>query len=186
MLPRSQHEQIRTWTRQRAQRYRRGVASACLPSSHRRGRKPPPMGYCPGIRASARCVGRGVETNFQVGIGAVPCLQQRQAFNSSSSAASPDASELSCSAHSDPAPQRALRAAVKARRWLLRHESRLREGAPDCSTATGSQKQRSARRRSGPLQRSQYESQIPERLRTATSRMMQPGPAWRQLTLGAN
>ena len=49
-----------------------------------------------------------------------------------------------------------------------------------------SQKQRGARRRSRPLQRSQYESQIPERLRTATSRMMQPGPAWRQLTLGAN
>src|SRR5215471_5516193 len=75
MLPRSQHEQIRTWTRQRAQRYRRGVASACLPSSHRRGRKPPPMGYCPGI-VPRHVVGRGADTNFQVGIGAVPVFNK--------------------------------------------------------------------------------------------------------------
>src|SRR5215469_1000320 len=75
MLPRSQHEQIRTWTRQRTQRYRRAVASACLPSSHRRGRKPPPMGYCPGI-VPRHVVGRGADTNLQVGIGAVPVFNK--------------------------------------------------------------------------------------------------------------
>ena len=82
MLPRSQHEQISTWTRQHAQRYRRAVASACLPSSHRRGRKPPPMRYCPGMRASARCGARRRYKLAEVVGRRRACLQRRQTLNS--------------------------------------------------------------------------------------------------------
>ena len=90
-----------------------------MPSSHRRGRKPPPVGYCPGIRASARCGAR--RRNKLAGWDRRrACLQRRQAFNSSSSAASP--SELGWSAHSDPAP-----CVQPSKEMASRHDSRLRE-----------------------------------------------------------
>jgi len=80
MLPRSQQEQISTCSKQHAQRNRRAVASACLPSSHRRGRGPPPVGYCPGIRASARCGARR-RCELPGCYRRRACLQQRQTLS---------------------------------------------------------------------------------------------------------
>ena len=132
MLPRSQHEQIRTWTRQRAQRYRRAVASACLPSSHRRGREPPPMGYCPGI-VPRHVVGRGAETNLQVGIGAVPVFNKDRHLthllllhHHRSSAAR----RIPIPHHSAPCVQTSKEGDGSPSR------EPIAQGAPDCSTAT--------------------------------------------------
>src|SRR5215467_5024303 len=94
--------------------------------------KAPTDGILPRHRASARCGAR--RRNKLAGWDRRrACLQQRQAFNSSSSAASP--LELGCSAHSDPAPQRALRAAVQGDGFSSREP--IARGAPDCSTASG-------------------------------------------------
>jgi hypothetical protein len=117
MLPRSQHGQISTCTKQRAQRYRRGVASACLPSSHRRGRGSPLVGYCPGIRASARC---GARRRYELAgwDRRRACLQRRQTPSPPSSPFGVAASQGAYrrwAARSASARQRALRAASTGR-----------------------------------------------------------------------
>jgi hypothetical protein len=115
MLPRSQHGQISTCTKQRAQIYRRAVASACLPSSHRRGRRPPLVGYCPGKRASARC---GARRRYELAgwDRRRACLQRRQTLNPPSS----------------PLGVAASRAAQRL--WLLGQH--LRDNAPSALPAT--------------------------------------------------
>ena len=116
MLPRSQHGQISTCTKQRAQTYRRAVASACLPSSHRRGRRPPLVGYCPGKRASARC---GARRRYELAgwDRRHACLQRRQTVNPPSS----------------PLGVAASRAAQRL--WLLGQH--LRDNAPSALPAPG-------------------------------------------------
>jgi hypothetical protein len=87
--------------------------------------KAPTDGILPRHRASARC---GARRRYKL-----PgwdrrraCLQRRQAFNSSSSAESPDAHRSSAAQRIPiPAPQRALRAASKE--MASRHKSRLHE-----------------------------------------------------------
>jgi hypothetical protein len=113
-------------------------------------------------------VGRGVETNFQVGIGAVPVFNEDShlthllplhhhrswllgAFRSRTAA------HVACS---------------RQRRWLLVVNRKHQAAAMCRSTPPAADLQ------------SQYESQIPERLPIATPRLMQPRPAWRRLTAG--
>jgi hypothetical protein len=96
--------------------------------------KAPTDGILPRHRASARC---GARRRYKL-----PgwdrrraCLQQRQAFNSSSSAESPDAHRSSAAQRIPiPAPQRALRAAIKGDGFSSQEP--IARGAPDRGTAT--------------------------------------------------
>ena len=96
--------------------------------------KAPTDGILPRHRASARC---GARRRYKL-----PgwdrrraCLQRRQAFNSSSSAESPDAHRSTAAQRNPiPAPQRAMRAASKE--MASRSREPIARGAPDRGTAT--------------------------------------------------